>query len=243
LELEGQVALVTGGAVRIGRAIAAALAEAKAAVVVPYHRSADEARSLVKQIEGSGGQAAAVQGDLADPLRAAEAIFEAAIERFGRVDLLVNNASIFEPGTLLSTSQDQWRRHFAVNLEAPFALCRELARRRLPARPAAIVNIVDWRGLRPPAGHLAYTLTKAALVALTRLLAQELAPEVRVNAVAPGAILPPAGAGEDFLRRLAERVPLERHGEPADVAAAVIYLLRSDFVTGEILCVTGGEEL
>jgi pteridine reductase len=109
--------------------------------------------------------------------------------------------------------------------------------------PAAIVNIADWRGLKPLPGHFSYTLTKAALIAMTRILAIELAPDIRVNAVAPGSILPPPGAGPDYLEHLAKQVPLKRHGDPSDVTSAVLYLLRSDFVTGEVIAVTGGEQL
>jgi pteridine reductase len=130
-----------------------------------------------------------------------------------------------------------------VNLKAPAFLCREFAARHQAGQPAAIVNIADWRGLRPVPGHFSYTLTKAGLVALTQLLALELAPDIRVNAVAPGAILPPPGAGSDVLQRLAQQVPLKRHGGPADITEAILYLLRADFVTGEVLCVTGGEHL
>ncbi len=243
MELQGKVAVVTGGAVRIGRAISLALADAGAAVVVHSSRSDAPVRQTVEEIVSRGGRAAAVSADFADPVPAARTVMQAAIDQFGRVDVLINSAAIFSPGTLASTSEADWDRHFAINLKAPCFLCREFAARHTPGNSANIVNIADWRGLRPTPGHLAYTLTKSALVALTEILAQELAPEIRVNAVAPGAILPPAGAGRDYMQRLAEQVPLRRCGSVDDVTSAVLYLLRADFVTGEVLYVTGGEHL
>ena len=243
MELHGKVAVVTGGAVRIGRAISLALADAGAAVVVHHSNSASEADQAVEEIASKGGQATAVAADFANPVPAARTVVQAAIAQFGRIDVLINSASIFGTGTLASTSEADWDRHFAVNLKAPAFLCREFAARHLPGNPACIVNIADWRGLRPAPGHLAYTLTKSAVVALTEILAQELAPEIRVNAIAPGAILPPAGASRDYMQRLAEQVPLRRSGSVDDITSAVLYLLRADFVTGEVLCVTGGEHL
>jgi len=243
VELQEKVAVVTGGAVRIGRALSLALADAGAAVVVHHSHSAPPALQTVEEIVSRGGRATAVSADFTDPVPAARTVVQAAVDQFGRIDVLVNSASIFGSGTLASTSEADWDRHFAINLKAPCFLCREFAARRLPGNAACIVNIADWRGLRPKPGYLAYTLTKSALVALTEILAQELAPEIRVNAVAPGAILPPAGAGRDYMQRLAEQVPLQRTGSVDDVTSAVLYLLRADFVTGEVLSVTGGEHL
>jgi pteridine reductase len=243
VELDDQVAIVTGGGRRIGQALCLALAKAGCSVVVHYSHSADEARDTLEQIAALGRDAQGVGADFEQPAAAAPVVIEAAYQRFGRADILVNSAAIFSAGSLASTTESDWDRNFAINLKAPAFLCHEFAARHEPGRPAAIVNIADWRGLRPVPGHFAYTLTKAGIVALTRILALELAPDIRVNAVAPGAILPPPNAGPAYLERLASQVPLKRHGEPQDIANAVLYLLRSDFVTGEVLCVTGGEEL
>ncbi len=243
MELSGRVAIVTGGGRRLGQAICLALADAGASVLVHYSRSAEEARGTLEKIAALGREADSVGADFQNPAAAAPQVIEAAHKRFGRADILVNSAAIFQPGSLAATTEADWDRHFAINLKAPAFLCREFALRHPAGQPAAIVNIADWRGLRPTPGHLAYTLTKAGIVTLTRLLALELAPDIRVNAVAPGAILPPPGAGADVLERLAQHVPLKRHGEPSDVTDAVLYLLRSDFVTGDVLCVTGGEDL
>jgi NAD(P)-dependent dehydrogenase (short-subunit alcohol dehydrogenase family) len=243
MDLAGQVAIVTGGGRRLGQAICLALAEAGASVLVHYSRSADEAQGTLAKINALGREGACVGADFQNPTVAAPKLIDAACQRFGRADILVNSAAIFQPSSLAATTEADWDRHFAVNLKAPAFLCREFAARHQSGRPAAIVNIADWRGLRPVPGHFSYTLTKAGIVALTRLLALELAPDIRVNAVAPGAILPPPGATPKFLARLAQHVPLKRHGEPSDVTDAVLYLLRSDFVTGDVLCVTGGEDL
>lgn len=243
MELTGRVAIVTGGGKRIGQALCIALAKAGCSVVVHYSHSADEAQGTIDQITALGQDAVGVAANFQDPAAAAPVVIEAAHKRFGRADILVNSAAIFSAASLASTTEADWDRHFAINLKAPAFLCREFAARHEAGRPAVIVNIADWRGLRPVPGHFAYTLTKTGVVALTRILAVELAPDIRVNAVAPGAILPPPNAGPAYLERLASQVPLKRHGDPDDIANAVLYLLASDFVTGEVLCVTGGEEL
>ncbi|MEX0700619.1 MAG: SDR family oxidoreductase [Planctomycetales bacterium] len=241
MELKGKAAIVTGGAVRLGRALAVALAEAGVDVCVHYGRSADAARETVAEIERLGPRAVAVQADLADPAVAARRVVTRAVAELGRIDLLVNSAAIFEPGTLAETTEEQWDRHFAINLKAPFFLAQAFVAALGPQSRGHIVNVADWRGLRHPPGHAAYTLAKSGLIAMTRLLAVELAPRVQVNAIAPGLILPPAGADAAFLAQLAQAVPLRRPGSPADVVAALLYLLRSDFVTGDVLEVTGGQ--
>jgi pteridine reductase len=243
VEIKGKVAVVTGGAVRIGRALSLALADAGADVVVHHSNSAAEGNAAAAEIVSRGRRALAISADFSDPVPAAQSIFAEATKAFGRVDILINSAAIFGSATLASTTESDWERHFAINLKAPCFLCREFSARHAPGSPGCIINIVDWRALRPRPGNLAYTLTKAALVTLTEILAQELAPDVRVNAVAPGAILPPPGAGADYLDRLANKIPLRRTGSVDDVTAAVLYLVRSDFITGDVLCVTGGEQL
>ncbi|HUG94035.1 MAG TPA: SDR family oxidoreductase [Planctomycetaceae bacterium] len=243
MDLNGKAAIVTGGAVRLGREIAMGLARAGADVLVHYGRSAEVARDTAAAVEALGRRAAAVQADLTEPVQAARTIFEAAGEAFGHTEILVNSAAVFERTPFDQTTPDAWHRQFAINLHAPFCLCQEFARRLPPGTRGQIVNLVDWRALRPGAGSVVYTLTKSALVTLTRVLAQDLAPQVQVNAVAPGAILPPPDEGPGYLERLADRIPLGRPGLPQDVVEAVLFLLRSDFITGEVLHVTGGQEL
>ena len=242
VELSGKVVVVTGGAVRLGRAIALGLAREGASLCVHYGSSQAEAGTAVAEIQRAGGQAMSVQADLIEASVAARRIISAAVDYFGRVDILVNSAAIFEAATLAETTDDHFDRHVQINLKAPLMLCREFARLESP-EPRQIVNIADWRATRPQPGHLSYTLSKAALVAMTRILACELAPQIQVNAVAPGAILPPPGAPDAYLERLRDQIPLRRTGNPQDVVDAVRYLLTSDFVTGEVLHVSGGEHL
>jgi pteridine reductase len=241
MELSGSVAIVTGGAVRLGRAMALGLARAGARVMVHYGHSADAAHHTVAAIEALGGEAVAVWADLLDA-GVASTIVGRGVERFGRVDVLVNSASIYEPVGVADTTESLWEQHFAINLKAPFFLCQAFAA-QLGERRGHIVNIADWRGARPTASGVAYTLTKAGLIAMTQILAQALAPNVQVNAIAPGVILPPPGEGEEYVQRLLPSIPLRRSGSPADIVEALLYLLRSDYVTGEVLHVTGGQHL
>lgn len=245
VDLTGKVAIVTGGAVRIGRAISLALASEGMSVCLHYGSSQDAAEQTAAEILNAGGAVVTVQADLAEPQTAAKVIFDAAREEFGQVDVLVNNASIFEPGTLADLTSEGWQRHQTINLAAPTFLCQQFASElsRRPGDTGAIINIADWRAQRPQAGHLAYTISKSGLVALTQILAQELAPSVRVNAIAPGAILPPPGAAADFEEQIASCIPLHRTGSPAGIVDAVLFLLRSNFVTGEVVHVTGGQQL
>ncbi len=243
MELRGKVAIVTGGAVRIGRALSLALAREGIGVCLHYGSSRDAADQTLAEIRALGVDATAVQADLLQARGAAESVVRHAVEHFGRLDILVNSAAIFEPGSLNETTEEQWERHFAINLKAPMFLCREFASWRTAGERGHILNIADWRGERPVPGHLAYTLTKSGIVTLTRILAQELAPDVQVNAIAPGAILPPPGKEDDHLARLARSIPLRRTGSTEELTAAALFLLRSDFLTGEVVHVTGGEHL
>jgi len=242
MEIDGKVAIVTGGAVRLGKALALALAEHGARVVIHYGSSAGPAQATVRQIQAMGSDALAIQADLSQPGQT-PSIVERAAAHFGQVDILVNSAAIFEPGTWDDTTEANWDRHFAINLKSPFFLSQAFAVHVGPERAGHIVNIADWRGVRPGTGHVAYTLTKAALIAMTKGLAQALAPNIQVNAIAPGMILPPPGQDQAYLERWAHKIPAQRVGSPEEVARALIFLLRSDFVTGELIFVTGGQHL
>lgn len=242
MELEGKVAIVTGGAVRLGKALALSLAERDARLVVHYGSSAGPAQETVAEIKALGSDALAVHADLS---RAGEAgfIIERAVTHFGQVDILVNSAAIFEAGNWDDTTEANWDRHFAVNLKSPFFLSQAFAKHVGRERPGHIVNIADWRGVRPGTGHVAYTLTKAALIAMTKSLALALAPTIQVNAIAPGLILPPPDKDESYLQRRAGQIPVRRTGSPDEIAKTLIFLLQSDFITGELIFVTGGEHL
>lgn len=242
MELDGRVAVVTGGAVRLGKALALALAEQGVRLVVHYNSSSGLAQETVAQIKALGSDAVAIQADLSQ-LEQVPTVIEQAVAHFGQLDILVNSAAIFEPADLVGTTPTGWDRHFAINLKAPFFLSQAFAVHVGKERPGHIVNIADWRGFRPDTAYLAYSLTKSAVLAMTEGLAIALAPNIQVNAIAPGAILPPPGKGQDYLSPLAKRIPLQRAGSPAEIARALLFLLRSDFVTGETVFVTGGEHL
>lgn len=236
-------AIVTGSAVRIGRALAVELGQRGWQVVVHYRRSQSEAESTVEEIVSSGGRAIAVGADLSEPRQAAEMLFEAAESRLGRVSLLINNAAVFAGGGLGETDAATWQQLFAVNLEAPTVLSERFVAGLGETGTGQIINLVDWRGLQPDPLRLAYSLTKQGLVGLTRSLAESLAPRVRVNAVAPGPVLPPAASDSGELAAAAAASPLGRTGSPADVVAAVGYLLDAGLVTGDVLSVAGGSQL
>ena len=230
---------MTGAGRRLGRAFAEALAINGANVVVHYGHSAEEAGGVVRDLEVHGVKAVAIQADLANPVEAAELVSRAE-EAIGKVDLLVNNAAIFGPVGALDASIEDWQSHLDVNLTAPFLISQQFARARDGA-PGSIVNLLDWRALRPGADHFPYTISKAALAALTRGLAVSLAPDIRVNGLALGAILPPSDGGtNDPL----EGVPSERWGTVEEAVEALLFLLAGpEYVTGEILHVDGGRHL
>jgi len=237
--LAGRTLLVTGAARRIGRAIALATGEAGADVVVHYHHSADEAADVAETIRRRGRRAWALQANLADS-DAAEALIGRAVDLAGPIDILVNNASIFPTGLITETTGEDLLANVRVHAVAPLLLSRALADQ---GRPGHIVNLLDARITDYDRRHAAYQLSKRMLADLTRMLAVELAPAIAVNAVAPGLILPPPGADDSYLERFAHTNPLNRHGDPADIARAVLYLLGSTFVTGQILYVDGGRHM
>jgi pteridine reductase len=243
VDLNGKVAIVTGGSVRLGKAIALTLAEQGVKIGLHYNQSAEQAEGTLEDITSLGSTGILIQADFLQPLQAAERLVEKTLSEFNRLDILVNSAAIFEDSSVSSVTGEHWDRHFDVNLKVPFFLCQHFAQHLEPGECGQIVNIADWRGTRPGDDHPVYTLTKSALVAMTKSLAQHLAPDVQVNAIAPGAVLPPPGSDHSYLQQIAEKIPLGRTGTPHDVTNALLYLLRSDFITGEVLHVTGGQQL
>jgi len=234
----GHTALVTGGARRVGRLLVEALAGAGADVVIHYGASAQAASEVVHAVRDLGRRAVAIQADLGRPDPAARLLDQAEAE-LGPVDWLVHSAAIFEAQDVHSTTVEAWDRHLAVNLRAPFLLSQAFARSRA-GRPGAIVTVLDWRALRPGADHFPYTVAKAALAAMTRSLALALAPAIRVNGLALGAVLPPADGETGAI----EAVPAGRWARPEEVGQALLFLLQgSDFVTGSVIHVDGGRHL
>ena len=237
------VVVVTGAAVRLGKAIALAIAEElQWNVVVHFGRSQTEAESTVKEITSLGVKAVAVSADLSKPEAAAKTVFGAAA-KLGPVTALINCAAGFEDQPVGQITEAHCMQQFSVNTFAPLFLAQELHLQLPNDTTGHIVNLLDWRAIRPPATHLVYTASKAALASLTKGLAQQLAPRIHVNGIAPGAILPPEDTPDWHKQRAKDSIPLQRPGSPADICQAAIFLLRSTFITGEILHVSGGEHL
>lgn len=235
---DNPVALVTGGGVRVGRAIALGLAEDGYDLVVSYRTAAAGAEEVAEEARRLGRRVHTVQADLSsegDAVRLARA----AAEHFGRLDLLVNSAASFVAGDLLEVTSEEWDAVMAINLRAPFLMVRETAELLRVAR-GSVVNIVDLSALQPWTRHPVHSVAKAGLLHLTRVMARRLAPEVRVNAIAPGAVLLPAHYSEADAVRVREQVPLGRIGTPGDVVEAVRFLAPAEYVTGEVIVVDGG---
>lgn len=236
-----QVALVTGGAVRVGRAITMGLAETGYDLVIHYHTSEAPAREVVRRVEELGRRAITVQADLSEPA-AAERLADATRTEYGRLDLLVNNASLFREVSFLDIDASEWDRVMDVNLRAPFLVVRAAAA-LLDEAGGSVINIADLSAFRPFPSYPHHSVSKAGLVHLTRVMAQALAPRVRVNGIAPGTVLPPEDAAEEEIRRESERAALGTIGAPEDVVRTVLFLAGSPFVTGEVVVVDGGREL
>jgi pteridine reductase len=246
VELNDKTALITGGAARVGRAITLGLAQAGANAAVHYNHSVDAAQEAVAWAQALGVEAQAFQADLADP-DAARALAAEVQARFGDrdhgrgVDILVHAASPFVRASLTETTPETWRLEMSVIAESFLLLAQELAPGMVARGAGAIVAILDRGVFDPWPEYLAHGAAKSALWALTRSLAVELAPQARVNGVVPGPVLPPPGLPQPIKEQLAAGTLLGHWGEPQDVVDAVLYLVRADYVTGEVLVVDGGD--
>lgn len=244
LELDGRVALITGGAKRLGAATARALHAAGASIVVHYHQSRAAAETLVGELNGQrAGSALAVGANLLD-VEALPGLVAAALDRYGRLDVLVNNASTFYATPVGRITAAQFDDLFGTNLRAPLFLAQAAAP-ALRATQGLVVNMADIHGQRPLKDHPVYSAAKAGLVMLTRSLARELGPEIRVNAVAPGPVLWPEQPLDDALKaEIVGKTALKRSGTPDDIARTVLFLAASaPFVTGQVIAVDGGRSL
>jgi glucose 1-dehydrogenase len=242
MDLKGAIALITGGGHRVGKGIVLALSAAGADVFIHYGRSADEAEATAAEAEQLGARVAIGSADLSDP-GASSVLVAEATSALGPVSILINSASAFPEDSLTDVTVEGWERTLQLTLGSPAFLSKAVARALPENGEGAIVNISDWRTARPYPDHFSYTVAKGALEAFTRTAAVALAPRIRVNAVALGAILPPPGKGSDYLKELATSLPLKRTGSVAVVADAVLFLLGNDFITGEIVRLDGGAHL
>ena len=242
MDLNGKAALVTGGAVRVGKAIALALAAAGADVVINYHSSADAAIETVAEIEALGRRALAVKADVSQGNQV-QTLVDAAVERLGRLDVLVNSASLWRRTPWAELDEAAWDQLVDIALKGPF-LCARAAAPHLTAHgDGAIVNIVDLSAIIPFRNYLPHSAAKAGLLNLTYSLAMELAPAVRVNAIAPGPVLPPPEYTEQQIQAAARRTLIGRWGTAEDVAQAAVFLTQAPYITGVMLPVDGGERL
>lgn len=237
-----KVALVTGGAKRVGKAIVLRLAEAGYAVAIHCNESVTEAEALAAAITGTGGQATVISADLVDPA-SVENIIPAAASQLGPVTLLVNNASMFANDSLFAIDVPTWNRQFSVNIRAPSVLAGMMAKALPEGREGSIVNILDQRVWKLTPEYYSYTLSKAAMWAATRTMAQAFAPRIRVNAVGPGPTIANVHDGETLFRQEAAGTLLGRAIAPEEIADAVLYLAEARSITGQMLAVDSGQHL
>jgi pteridine reductase len=238
--LEGKTILVTGGARRVGRILALACGRAGADVIIHHGHSPEEASDVQRIIASFGPQAWVLTSDLSQPDEVSRLISQA--NELSPLYGLVNSAAIFQSLSLDDTTQADWQRHMDVNLTAPFLLSQAFAKQLPDTSEGRIVNILDWRALRPGADHFPYTISKAALAALTKSLAAALAPRIKVNGLAFGAILPPSD--RPVSNKIIENVPAGRWAEPHEIQEALVFLLAGPaYISGEIIHVDGGRHL
>jgi NAD(P)-dependent dehydrogenase (short-subunit alcohol dehydrogenase family) len=242
MNVAGKVALVTGGARRVGRALRLALAEAGADVIVHYNSSASEAQDVTREIAALGRRALALQADVAHGVEVRRILREVESE-WGRLDILVNSAASFESAPFLEIGEDDWERVLAINLKGPFLLMQSAAPLLRSSGEGVIVNITDLSAFQPWPSYAHHSVSKAGLVHLTRIAARALAPSIRVNCIAPGTVLPPEGYDGIGSDGTSDRRLVTPAGSPADVARALLFLVESSFITGQTIVVDGGRLL
>ena len=243
MELKGKTALITGGGIRLGKAIVLALAQQGCNVGIHFNRSKDSAFQIRQEALNYGVEAEVFQFDLSDFSKVDQLVADIN-DRMGTIDILINNAGNYKRGNGLNTNLETLRTSFNVNLFAPWWLIKAFAKQLPVDYPGKIVNICDANIFRTATDHFAYRLTKKALCEMTRMFALEVAPNITVNAIAPGIMLPLAGYEHiDMDKVAAEKIPLRRIGSPEIIAENVLHILRQDFMTGSIIRVDGGEHI
>ncbi len=241
--LNGRLALITGGARRIGRHLALALAEQGVDIVLNYNESEFEATVTAGELQNRGVRVELLRAHLGDSFRAEDLIYRAADIMERPVDILINNAAIYYPGTVEDTSVRTWTEFQNVNLRAPWLLARTMATVLGPEGKGDVINLNDAAAFRPRADHFAYTMSKWGLHGLTRNLAVSLAPRIRVNELALGSVLPPEPTTGDYEHVAREDIPMDRFPKPEEVASAMLYLLSNESLTGQTLYLDGGQTL
>jgi pteridine reductase len=240
VQAQGKVALVTGAARRVGKAIALTLAERGAHVIITYNTSEAEALATAREIEAHGVEGMALKGNItrSDDV---DAIVRQVLAHFGRIDILVNNASNYYKTPFETLTEAQWDDLVGTNLKGTFLVSKRVGDEMLKTGTGKIINLADWAGFRPYKDYMPYCVAKAGVIALTTALAKTLAPHVQVNAVAPGPVLLPEDFSDDLRRAVVQATPLKRIGTPDDIARTVVFLVEgSDFITGAVIPVDGG---
>ena len=234
-----EAVLITGGARRIGRVLSHSLAAHGFDIALHYNSSENEAREVAEEVKKIGSKCGIFQCDFSN-VEDVNTLMERVFSRFPACTILINNASIFERSSFMETDPALFDRHFRINFRTPFFLSREFARH---CSKGQIINIVDTKVTQAFTPYFAYTLSKKAFLDFTFMAAKELAPGIRVNAVAPGNILPPPDKDHEYLNRLSSKVPLKTSGEPAMIAEAVLFLVKHSYITGQCIYVDGGEHI
>lgn len=241
MQLKGRVVLVTGGAKRVGRAIALTLARQGAPIAISFRSARREAQEAVEAFRQLGVEAVAFRADLSKASDVKKLV-DAVQRRFGRLDVLVNCAANFDRVSFSKLSEKDWDHALDTNLKGPFLCSLYASRLMLKQKSGKIINIADWSGVKPYRNYLPYCVSKAGVIGLTKALAKELAPNIQVVAVAPGPVLAPGSMGKQDRKRVSQRVPLKHWGSPQDIANTILFLIEgTDFMTGSVVFVDGGQ--
>ena len=240
MDTKGKTALITGGAVRVGKAITLALAQAGANVVINYYSSAVEAEATCMEASAFGVGTLALQANIGNREQV-DMMVSKAVETFGSIDILINSASLWKQTPFPTDNVDDWHQVTNILINGPFYCANAIAPLMLEKGEGAIVNIIDLAAFEPWPNFMAHSVGKSALLALSRQLSLELAPSVTVNAVAPGPVLPPPDYDDERIAQTAKRTLLNRWGTAEDVAETVLFFIKSNYITGEVLTVDGGE--
>ncbi len=240
MNIQGKVALITGGAIRVGKAIALALADKRVNIAISYNTSKKEALATLKKIESFGVKAKVIQTDVSKS-KDVKRLVQTVVKEFGTIDILINNAAIFCKTPFEKIQETDWDRHIDINLKGTFLCAHEVGKIMLKKKRGKIINIADWAGMRPYKNYIPYCVSKAGVICLTQALAKALAPNIQVNAIAPGSILLPEKFSKKEKQKIIEGTPLKRIGSPEDIAKTILFLLEgSDFITGDTILVDGG---
>ncbi len=238
--LKGKVALITGGAKRVGKETALTLAAKGCHIALHYNSSRAEALKTARQIEKLGVEVTLFKADVRSSAQVKKGV-QTVLKKMKQINILVNNAAVFKRTPFPKVSEKDWDLHLDTNLKGPFLFANEIAPHMLKRKSGKIVNITDWAGARPFKNYLPYTVSKAGLIGMTEALAKTLAPNIQVNAVAPGPVLPPTGMSQKEKNTIIKNTPLKKMGTPQDVAQAILFLIEhSSFITGHTLMVEGG---